>query len=396
MLRPNHLAASSALLVACAPGQGPTPTAPPADALQSIATAAVARGYPGIVLAGSIAGGPLYTAAAGVEDRARDTPMTATSLFHGASTTKIFTAAAALLLVEREQLRLDAPVTEYVAAEICDGIPHIDRITVRHLLLHRSGMYSPQKDPRFFAKFGHQFGPDGEHRGFRTPPDLMRTAADPDNPPLFEPGQGQNYNALNYVMLELVLEAASDEALPALVRRLILEPLGLESTYYLSTDRGRPRARGYTVDSPRIRQMGLHPSLRPDADGFVDTTDYQDESNGGSGIIVSMPDQVRFARAAVDGTLLSDASTALLLAVLEKAESGKGGMQLGILRATKTPDGVIALALGNGFGTHAVWAYHPESSAIVAVGINQYGRWTEPNDILGTIVPQALRAVRKP
>ena len=383
------------VLAAGLPAQQPSATdsGKASKALESIAAAALERGFPGVVLAGSLRDGPLLTGAAGLADRSREAPMTAGSLLHGASTTKIFTAVSVLLLVEQDRLSLDTPVVELLSEELCDGIPHIDRIRVRDLLLHTSGLYSPHKDPRFFARFGHQFGPDGENKGFLSATEIARATADPNNPPAFAPGKGQGYNGFNYVLLELILEAVSGQPLPELVNKQILDPLGLQSTYYLSTDRTRHRARGYTVDSSRIRRMGLHPSLKADAGGFVDTTGSQDESNGGSGIITSMPDLVRFARAAIDGTLLNKTSTKLLLAVLDQAKESGGAMKLGILRATKMPIGLVALALGNGFGTHVVWAYHPESSAIVAIGINQFGAWNEASYFMGTLIPEALKAV---
>jgi D-alanyl-D-alanine carboxypeptidase len=284
---------------------------------------------------------------------------------------------------------------ELLPEKICGGIPHIDRIDVRDLLVHASGIYNPHKAPRFFARFGHQFGPEGEHRGFLSATELARALADPNNPPEFAPGTGQSYNGFNYVLLELIVEAVSGRSLPDVVQAQILDPLDLKSTYYLATDRDRPRARGYTVDSASVRNMGLHPSLKADAGGFVDTTGFQDESNGGSGIIASMPDQVRFARAVVEGTLLNESSTSLLLAVIDQAETRRSGMHLGILRATKMPIGLVVLALGNCFGTHVVWAYHPDSSAIVAIGVNQFGGGNEAGYIMGTMIPNALQAVQQ-
>ena len=108
-----------------------------------------------------------------------------------------------------------------------------------------------------------------------------------------------------------------------------------------------------------------------------------------------MPDLVRFARAAIDGTLLNKTSTQFLLAVLDQAKDSGSAMKLGILRATNMPIGLVALALGNGFGTHVVWAYHPESSAIVAIGINQFGGWNEASYFMGTLIPEALKAVQE-
>jgi D-alanyl-D-alanine carboxypeptidase len=319
--------------------------------------------------------------------------MTPDSLLHGGSTTKVFTAAAILLLVDREQLSLDAKIARLLPEKAIEGVPHIEEITVRQLLTHSSGIYSFNTDPKFFARFGPQVDADGEFLPFWKPEQVIAFAADPANPPVSEPGKSQVYAAINYVLLELVVEAVTKAPLPAFVLEEILEPLGLDSTYYFSEDPLRDRARGYTVDSARIRRMGLVAACESGSDGFIDSTDHQDKSDGAAGIITTMSDLVRFADALIGGDFSSDASRKLVLQSLDQARGRGGAMQLGILRASEMPYGLVALALGNGLGTHVAWAFHPDSKTVVAVGMNQFGGWNEPTYIMGTLIPAALKAV---
>lgn len=65
------------------------------------------------------------------------TPLSAAHLFDLASLTKIFTTVAALRLIEQGMLALDAPVSDALDVGSGEGA---DRITLRHLLTHTSGL----------------------------------------------------------------------------------------------------------------------------------------------------------------------------------------------------------------------------------------------------------------
>ena len=71
----------------------------------------------------------------GRADYELNVPVGRETRFRIASSTKTFTAAAVLLLADREAIELDAPVARYI-----QGFPHGERITVKHLLGHQSGL----------------------------------------------------------------------------------------------------------------------------------------------------------------------------------------------------------------------------------------------------------------
>lgn len=72
-----------------------------------------------------------------------------------ASNTKTFTAAATLRLVEDAELGLDDPIAEHIAPESVEALEgdgyDVAAITVRHLLLHSSGLYDYATDPAYEA-----------------------------------------------------------------------------------------------------------------------------------------------------------------------------------------------------------------------------------------------------
>src|SRR5690349_2096040 len=87
------------------------------QAIQALLDRAVAEGAaPGLTAAVAYADGREDHFAAGVRGVADPTPMAADSVFWIASCTKAITSAAALQLVERGVLDLDAPVGERLPA----------------------------------------------------------------------------------------------------------------------------------------------------------------------------------------------------------------------------------------------------------------------------------------
>lgn len=104
------------------------------------ATAALFEGIdpqgPGCSVAVSRSGEIVYAEAWGLADLDAGTPMTTDTVVDIGSTSKQFTATAALLLVERGDLDLDAPVSAYL-----DGLPGwADEVSVRELMHHTSGI----------------------------------------------------------------------------------------------------------------------------------------------------------------------------------------------------------------------------------------------------------------
>src|SRR4029434_7873138 len=81
-------------------------------------------------------GRTVYEAGYGSANLEADVPITPASIFHAASVSKQFTAMAVLLLAREGKLSLDADVRTYLP-ELPD---YGQRITLRHLLTHTSGV----------------------------------------------------------------------------------------------------------------------------------------------------------------------------------------------------------------------------------------------------------------
>ena len=117
-----------------------TTVGPPTDLDQCVARAMRTFEVPGLALSVVKDGQVVVAKGYGVRKLGEPAPVDARTLFGIASNTKLFTATALGLLVEERKIEWDAPVVRYLPAfQMWD--PYVTReLTVRDLLVHRSGL----------------------------------------------------------------------------------------------------------------------------------------------------------------------------------------------------------------------------------------------------------------
>ncbi len=179
-----------------------------------------ARAFPGASVALTLRGKLIVSKAVGRFTYDSDSPpVTPDTIYDLASLSKVIaTTAMAMLLYERGELDLDAPVCvvlpEFAAAE---GAAHDRRrreITFRMLLLHSSGL------PAYERLFERS----------RTREDLVRAAL--ALPLTAEPGFRVKYSDIGFIILGLALERIAGEPLERFCQREIFGPLGMAHTCF--------------------------------------------------------------------------------------------------------------------------------------------------------------------
>lgn len=236
----------------------------------------------GVVLAVAPPGTRPWVGAAGVRDRATRVPLAPGALFQVASITKMFVATVALQLADEGRLRLDDPLSRYVPA-----FPNAERITVRHLLNHSSGV------PDVSQARGIDKLLIGDRDRRWTTGEVLALVVDRE--PVFPPGTGYAYSNTNYVLLGQVIETVAGSSWQAEVHRRIIDRLRLTRTYIGGFDRVPPTVAGYhDLDNDGDTENAY-------ATGWPALNTFE----GAAGAVVSTaPDLVRFARALFDGDLL--------------------------------------------------------------------------------------------
>lgn len=155
-------------------------------------------------------GVPVYVRAFGLRDKETAEPVNVHTMFHVASITKTFTAAAIMQLAERNQLTLDDPVARHVPAFANSSI------TIRQLLTHSAGL----KD------VSHTSTTDSDAAVL----DYVSKIA--GRKPAYEPGKGWEYSDAAFNVLGAVIEAASGQSYPQYLQSQLLAATGMvESTF---------------------------------------------------------------------------------------------------------------------------------------------------------------------
>jgi CubicO group peptidase (beta-lactamase class C family) len=166
-----------------------------------------------------------------------------TTVYDLASLSKVVgTTTAVMLLVEDGLMRLDEPVSAYLP-EFRGG--NKDRVTIRHLLTHTSGL------------------PDWVELGGSTPEESLRRLL---NVQLRSaPGMRVVYSDVGFAVLFAAAERAAGEPLYRLLDRRVFEPLGMHHTSYVYGEACRACASTYRpmgdayrgrVHDPIARKLG--------------------------------------------------------------------------------------------------------------------------------------------
>ncbi|WP_020604899.1 serine hydrolase domain-containing protein [Spirosoma spitsbergense] len=127
------------------------------DTVQEQVNDAIEYGFDGIIVYVDQAGKPPEFYAAGWHDRKNKIPANPKVLFKIASISKLYVAAAVAKLVNNKQLSLDKTLADYLP-ELAGSIENADKITVRMMVQHRSGI------PNFTDTPGYWKNPPKDNR----------------------------------------------------------------------------------------------------------------------------------------------------------------------------------------------------------------------------------------
>jgi len=224
-------------------------------------------------------GKPLFRRAFGPANREWGIANTLDTHFRIGSLTKGFTAAAILKLAEAGRLDLADPVGRHVP-----GLPAAwEKVSLRDLLRHSSGIINFTALANYIPEIART-----EHG----PRELV--ALTESEPLLFEPGARFEYSNTNYILLGMVIEAASGRPYAEYLREAILAPLGLKETGYDDATALLPRrASGYRRGQAQWRNATPMASSATWAAG---------------GLYATADDLLTWTEALVGGRLLSAAS----------------------------------------------------------------------------------------
>jgi len=187
-----------------------------------------ARGIPGGALAIAKDGKLLVAQGYGLANVRTGEPVTIDTLFSTAAVTKTITAAAALCLVDHGKLSLDDPIYSLLGKPRPLGRPAIDpqveKITVRHLLLHAGGW-----NTKFHSDVLGQTRKMSAAAAEKLPLSANTVLRYGLSQPLdFAPGTESHYSNFGYFLAKVVVERSARQPYESYVRQQVLQPLGIK------------------------------------------------------------------------------------------------------------------------------------------------------------------------
>jgi D-alanyl-D-alanine carboxypeptidase len=316
------------------------------DGLDPLLERVIAAGAPGLLLLvrdGSTI--RIHVRGVAVRDPVRQ--VRAGDRFRIGSVTKTFVATLVLQLVNEGRIALDDTLEEWLPGLVPGG----RTITVRHLLSHRSGLFDYVEDPKVFAPYNQEPAHDWDPRR------LVEIAV--AHPAPFAPGNRFAYSSTNYLLLGLIVEAATGGHLEQQLRQRIFKPLGLRQTTF----------------GPRfVNGSFIHGHRAPSHQGVItgpaaDTSLEAATWTWAAGAIVSSADDVRsfFARL-LEGRLLT-------IGLLREMETlvPAGRLRYGLGMAVfPTPCGNAWGHTGNVQGTVTVAWNRKDASRQIVLVVNTY------------------------
>lgn len=198
----------------------------------------VRSGVPGVVVGLSLPGEEPLLLASGMSDAGNGIYIRVHDTFRIASITKTFIAAETLKLASQGNLRLDDPLET-----VLPGMPHGNKVTLRHLLGHRSGYFDPVHDePGFIPHVAENMG------RLWTWDEMLSLSFAHDLH--FAPGSEYRYGNTNYILLAKVIEQVTGTSPGAALTEDLLLPLSLFNTFYATPEMSpvtTSLVHGYTV-----------------------------------------------------------------------------------------------------------------------------------------------------
>ncbi len=164
----------------------------------------------------------IYEKSFGQQNRGKDTPVTAATLFNIGSISKVYVTAAILKLAQSGQLSLSDPVTKYIP-EFKMADPRYQEITVKMLLNHSSGLPGTAYNNAFLLKDDTNKEYFGELLKGLEKESLKA-----------KPGDYIIYCNEGFILAQNIVERVSKQTYRSFLQEEFFRPLGLEQTFLSS------------------------------------------------------------------------------------------------------------------------------------------------------------------
>ena len=266
----------------------------------------------------------VYSNQIGIADFKKKAPLHKESIFQLASVSKQFTAAAIMLLTERDKIKLTDTVNVYFP-----DFPY-KNVTIKNLLNHTSGL------PKYFWVAEHKWNQE------KAPinSEMMELLETSNVQRFFKPGRNFDYSNTGYFVLASIVEKVSGISFSAFLKSNIFEPLQMKNSYVYSFENDSVRKN--QLNGYRLHRGWRHIKIR----GSVN-----DAIVGDKNVYTTAEDLYRWTQGLNTGRLLTKESLELMYSKGETVYGREVPYGFGFRIDTKGQKSIYHHGKWNGFST---------------------------------------------
>ena len=266
----------------------------------------------------------VYENQIGTADFKKKTPLNKESVFQLASVSKQFTAAAIMLLNERNQIKLTDTVNTYFP-----DFPY-KAVTIKNLLNHTAGL------PKYFWIAEHEW----QQEKAPTNSEMMEFLESTDVKRYFKPGRNFDYSNTGYFVLASIVEKISGTSFSSFLKKNIFEPLQMDHSYVYSFE--NDAIGEHQLDGYRLYRGWRHVKI---------PSTVNDAIVGDKNIYTTAEDLFKWTKGLNSGSFLTKQSLALMYSKGESIYGRKIPYGFGFRIDTKEENSIYHYGKWNGFST---------------------------------------------
>jgi len=323
-----------------------------AAALQAIMDKYTAKDLPGLSMAVYTEAEGWWAGASGFAKKETKTSMNICHLQYLQSVSKTYMAVLIMKLHEEGKIKFDEPITRYLPVKYSRSIKNANKITVRMLLNHTSGIAEYINDPEYTGAT------------MLNPYTVLKiddfVASLSDEEEQFPPGSQYRYTNTNYMLLALIGDAITGNH-ATYMRQKMFQPLQLNNSFYRS-DKGYLKYPALTDSYWDLLNVGRPANISPLQKSNVASM------IGDDGIVSTPIDAVKFFKGLMEGKLVKDSSLAVMKQWVNR-DNGTPAYGMGLIYFDI--EGIVAYGHGGGgIGAGCLLLYIPVNKLYVFLALN--------------------------
>lgn len=311
----------------------------------------------------------IYSYNYGFANKEKQIKSNSDSLYMIGSNTKVMTALGILKLQEEGKLHLEDDIRKFIPEfEVKANFPY-DRITIKHLLMHRGGLDSDAFHLILDKTRDY-------HEIIKEVKDMYLTA---------EPGKMFSYSNVGYTLLGIIIERVSGFSYTEFIQRTIAQPLGIQIHFLLHASDRKPYASNISLcyDKKGRAVEDLLSTLLP----------------AGSNTYMSLNDFVKFGQIFLNKnqTILKKETLEFMeeLSIQEEIDDKMQNVGYGLIHNQYDFGEKVGKVLGHGGNTschHSNFNYIPDLDVGIVVQTNSEQAITLSGLLANTVLTEYLKA----